>query len=79
MDGHPRDVLAREDDLAAVRLDEAGDDPEQRGLPAARRAQEREELARGHVERHLVDGDHRAERLAKPAHRERRRGAAHRR
>jgi hypothetical protein len=79
MDGHPRDVLARQHDLPAVGLDEAGDHPEERALAAARGAEKREELAGGGVERHVVDRDHRAERLAEPAHGERRRGAAHRR
>src|SRR6185503_10914811 len=48
------------------------------GLPAARRPEEREELAGRGVERDFVDRDHRTERLAEPADAERRRGAAHR-
>src|SRR5882724_1175152 len=79
MDGHPRDVLPREDDLAAVGLDEPGDHPEQRALAAARGPEEGEKLAGGGVEGYLVDRDDGAERLAEPAHAERRRGAAHRR
>src|SRR5258707_964218 len=79
MDGHPRDVLPREDDLAAVGLDEPGDHPEQRALAAARGPEEGEKLAGGGVEGHLFDRDDGAERLAKPAHAEPRRGAAHRR
>ena len=79
MDRHPGDVLAREDDLSVVGLDEARHHAQQRALAAPRGPQEREELARRGVERHAVDRDHRAERLAEPADAERRRGAAHRR
>jgi hypothetical protein len=32
---------------------EAGDQPQQRGLAAARRAEDRDHLARGHVEGHV--------------------------
>ena len=79
MHGHPRDVLAREDDLPAVGLDEAGHHAEERALAAARGPEEGEELAGRGVERDVVDRDHGAERLAEPADGERRRGAAHRR
>ena len=61
MDGHPRDVLPGEDDLAAVGLDEPGDHAEQRALAAARGPEEGEELAGGGVEGHLVDRDDGAE------------------
>ena len=43
---------------------EAGDHPQQRRLAAAGRADEDEELAVGDLERDVVDGRHRAERLA---------------
>ena len=50
-------VGVAEEDLALADLLEAADHPQRGRLPAARRAQQREELARRDVERHLIDGD----------------------
>ena len=55
---HRRDVAAAEQDAALVGRLEAGKHPQQRGLAAAARAQQRKELARPDVERKPV---HRAE------------------
>ncbi len=46
--------------LAVGLLDEAGHDPEQRGLAAARGAEQGHEFAALHLERHVVDGEPRA-------------------
>ena len=51
----PDHVLAREADLAAIRELEPGDDPEQRRLARAGRAQKRAELAFADVQAHLVE------------------------
>ena len=44
-----------DEDAALVRPLEPGEEPQQRGLAAARRPQQREELAAPDVERHVVD------------------------
>ena len=49
--------LAADMDAARIRHLEARDHAQRRGLAAARRAQQREELAGRDVERHPVDGD----------------------
>ena len=51
---HLRDVLAVEQDAAVVRRLEAGQHPQQRGLAAAARAQQREKLAGPDIERQPV-------------------------
>jgi hypothetical protein len=61
MDGHRRDVLPRQHDLAGVGLHEPGHHAEHRALAAARRPQEGQELAGRGVEGHLVDGEDGAE------------------
>ena len=48
-------VLAREEDLARVGLLEAGDDPQQRRLARAARAEERGEGASVDIDRHVVE------------------------
>ncbi len=60
------DRLAGEEDLALGRLLEAGDHPQRRGLAAARRAEERVELAAGDPQVHPVDGGDVAEPLRDP-------------
>ena len=56
-------VLA-DQDPSRIRLVEARDLPQQRRLAAARRAEDRDELAVLDVERHVVERAERAERLA---------------
>ena len=51
-----RHVLAADDDLAPGRRLEARDHAQQRGLAAARRPEQREELVLGDVEGDIVDG-----------------------
>jgi hypothetical protein len=51
-----RDARAVHEDVARAGLDEPRDDHEQRGLPRARRPEEREELPQRHLERDAVDG-----------------------
>ena len=53
--------------LPSVGVLEAGDDAQQRGLAAAGRAQQRDELARGELEADVVERDEVAERLADAA------------
>ena len=53
---HRRHVLAVDQDPAGGRRLEAGEHPQQRGLAAARRAQQGEELALVDVEADIVDG-----------------------
>ena len=62
--GTARDVLAVEQDAALVRRLEAGEQAQQRGLAAAGRAEQREELALEDVERQAVDRGDAAEALA---------------
>ena len=62
--GDVRDVDPVEQDAPARRALEAGDHPQRRRLPAAGRAEQREELARRHVEVDAVDRDVVAELLA---------------
>ena len=57
-------VLAVEEDRALIGGLQAGDDAQQRGLARARRAEQRDQLAGGHVEAHVVERDEAAERLA---------------
>ena len=54
----PRDVGPSHADGPGVGRLEPADEPEQRRLPAPRRAQERHERARGHGQRDAVDGGH---------------------
>ena len=61
---HGGDVLAVEQDAPLVRPLEAGKHAKQRGLAAAGRPEQREELAFVDVEREPVDRDHVAEPLA---------------
>ena len=53
-------------DLAARGLDQVGDDAQERGLAAARRAQQGGEGPAGDLEAHLVQRPHRAEGLGQP-------------
>ena len=64
---HAGDVLAVEQDAALVGRLEAGEHAQQRGLAAAGRAEQREELALVDVERHAVDGGEAAEALGDAA------------
>ena len=61
---HRQKIAALQPDRARRRLDEAGDHLQGRGLAAARRAQQRHELALLDAERQAVDGLVRAEGLA---------------
>ena len=54
------DVVAVHHDLAGGRLDEPGQQPDQRGLPGAGEAHHDEDLAGRYVERHVLDADHAA-------------------
>ena len=54
-------ILAMEQDLAAVRRFQAGDDAQQRGLATAGRPEQGEQFARGDVEVDVVEGDKVAE------------------
>jgi hypothetical protein len=56
-----RDVLPADPHAPPVRRLEARDEAQERGLAAARGAQEREELARANGQRHVVHGAHGAE------------------
>src|SRR5215831_11731728 len=49
------DRLAFEGQVAAARLEEAGDALEERRLPGARRADDAQELARRHLEREIAN------------------------
>ena len=60
---HARDGLAGDLDRPAVGLLEAADHPQRGRLAAARRAEQREERARGDLERQVVDRQHVAEPL----------------
>ena len=64
--GHVRHVVAVEEHPAAARVGEleAGDDPQERRLARARGAEERHELALGHVQVDAVEGGVRPELLA---------------
>src|SRR6266849_5654469 len=57
------DVVAAKEDAARVDGDEARDGPEERGLPAAGRAQDGGELARAELERHAAERLHLAKAL----------------
>src|SRR5256714_7938456 len=57
---HARHVPALDQDLAGGRQREAGDEPEDRRLAGAARAQQRQELAVVHGEVHAFHGFHRA-------------------
>ena len=65
-----RDVAALEHDAAGIRLVEAGDHVEQRGLAGAVGADDREDAALGDVDRHAVDGGDAAEVLGNVRNRE---------
>jgi len=60
-----RDLPAVEDYPSPVRAVEARDEPERRGLPAARRPEERDELTAFELEVDPVEGDDRAVRVGK--------------
>ncbi|GCC48793.1 hypothetical protein chiPu_0033139, partial [Chiloscyllium punctatum] len=60
---HLGDVAAAEQDAALIRRLEAGEHAQQRGLAAAARPEQREELAGADVERELVDRAEIPERL----------------
>ncbi len=60
----PRHGLPADLDRPGVRLLEAADHPQRRRLAAARRTEQREERARGDLQREVVDGDHVVEALA---------------
>src|SRR5262249_55433747 len=60
-------VLAVERDRAGVGVLEPGDQPEQRRLARARGAEQRDELARLHVQRHVAQRGERAEVLPERA------------
>ena len=49
-----------EEDLADVETDQAVDDPQQRGLPAAARAEDADELVVVHLQRDIVEREDRA-------------------
>src|SRR5262249_28081292 len=59
-----RDVLAAHEDEARIRLVDAGDEVEERGLSGARRTHERDEVALGDVQRDVHE--HRHELVAAP-------------
>ena len=62
------DPLPLRRDLAAVGGQHAGDQVEHRALAGAVRTDQRDDLGRADVERHVVDGNHAAELLARLAH-----------
>ena len=64
--GQPVHHPVAEADLAGIGLREAGQQPEQRGLPAPRGTEQREQLAVGHDEIGMVDGGDGAEALDEP-------------
>jgi hypothetical protein len=53
--GDPGDVLAVDGDRAGIGRLEAGQDPQRRGLAAARRAEQRDQLARRDVQRQPME------------------------
>ena len=61
--GTPARSCSVEHDASGVRLFEAREHAQQRGLAAAGRSEQREELAREDIERQRVDGDEIAEAL----------------
>ncbi len=61
-------ILAVEDDLPRICVVEPGDDPKQRGLAAARWPEQRDELAFGKFEAHVVEREEAPERLPDVAH-----------
>src|SRR5215472_4034521 len=61
---HRRKIDAVEEDAAGARLLKSGNEPQQRGLAAAGRTEQREELALKDLERELVDRGELAEALA---------------
>ncbi len=63
-----RAVATVEEHAAGVRDFQAGDDAQQRGLPAARRAEQRHQLAGLDVQVDVGDGDERAEPLRDALH-----------
>jgi hypothetical protein len=72
---HAGEVGAAEEDSARARRLEAGEKAHQRGLAAAGRPKQAEELALEDVERHLVDRNRRAEALGHALEADQRRGA----
>ena len=63
---HAGDVLAVEQDAARVRRLEAGQHAQQRGLAAAARPEQSEELAGLDLERQMVDRHHATEAFGHP-------------
>jgi hypothetical protein len=61
---HRRNILPVEQDAPVVRRLEAGEHAQQRGLAAARRAEQRKEFAGEYIERHAIDRGHAGEALA---------------
>ena len=72
------DARSAELNLAAVRLGDAGDHAHHRGLAAARRSEQGDELALGDVEVETIDRDRRAERLAETVEADARHSASRR-
>ncbi len=70
---HAGHIDAVQPDVAATRLVEPADEPQQRRLAAARRAENREELTASHREARAFDGHHRAEPLVYVRQRDHRR------
>ena len=64
--GHVGDVAAADHHAPAVGAVEAAEQPQRRRLAAARRAEQREQLARGDVEVELVERGERAEAARQP-------------
>ena len=59
-----RGVFTFEQHGAAIGRLQSGDDPQQRGLAASRRTEQRHELARAHFEAHVAERREAPERLA---------------
>ena len=57
---HPSDVLAADEDLSAIGLQQTGDGPEQRRLPASRRPQQSDQFPGSHLQRYTIERMHRA-------------------
>ncbi len=70
----PGDAAIAEGDLARVRRVQAGDEPQQRALPAAGGAEHRQDLARTERQRHVVQRQRPAVASAHARHRELPRG-----
>ena len=53
----PRDLLATEEHVSVVRVEQSGQHTEQRGLAGPVRPDEADDRARGHRDAHVVEGD----------------------